>query len=272
MIRSGEGRGGGGGRPGGGRGGEGGRGGGRARQRAPAASPAPAARPRPAPAPTAGRGARAASAPPPPELRASASCARSPARAGGRGPSSAAARGPRKPTPARRGPGPSPSLPGGAPAAGRQPGCARPRVSTVLGRARVPPSPEKAHGGRGRGWGGGRLRGSDISGIPDASPDAGMPLRRTPRLNHATRCVWQPAPAFRNRGRSHQINFGGAARALLLSHLVLTATAFLGAAFSIGIPPKFIFELFLYPCRPTPVFLFVHHLGSQILNSPTMLY
>ena len=31
-----------------------------------------------------------------------------------------------------------------------------------------------------RGWGRGRLRVSDISGIPDASPQSGMPLRLTP--------------------------------------------------------------------------------------------
>lgn len=31
-----------------------------------------------------------------------------------------------------------------------------------------------------RGWGRGRLRASDISGIPDASPESGMPLRLTP--------------------------------------------------------------------------------------------
>lgn len=152
MIRSGEGRGGG--RPGRGRKGKDREGGVRRRpgvcasaRRLPGLPAAP--RPAPAPAPTAARGARAASAPPPPEPRASASCARSPARAGGGGDGALRPRGDPGSPPPGSAAGALTFISGER--AGRGRATAGPRVSTVLRRARVPPSPENAHGGRGGG-------------------------------------------------------------------------------------------------------------------------
>lgn len=188
MIRSGEGRGGR--RPGGGRGGEwrGEEGGPRRRpglharaRRLPGRLAAPRARADCGPGSARGLCASAPGAPRFRSVRPQPRPRRGRGEGEGAGAATAAAtaRGPGKPTPARPAraltfiPG---ELAGHLPATG----CARPRVYTVLGRAREPPSPENAHGGRGGGWGRGRLRAPDISGMPAASPESGMPLRLTP--------------------------------------------------------------------------------------------
>jgi hypothetical protein len=142
--------------------------------------PTPAASPRPAPAapaPTAVRGARGLPRRRP-EPRASASRARSPARAegGARGPGRG--RGPGKPTPGGRAEG---SHRRRAVALASIPGRCRPRPSVrafelLLEKPGAPRAGECPRRGRG----GGRLRAPDISGIPDAAPEAGMPLRPPP--------------------------------------------------------------------------------------------
>ncbi|XP_070220943.1 collagen alpha-1(I) chain-like [Bos mutus] len=115
----------------------------------------------------------------------------------------------------RGGPGspPAPRVPGAGAAHLHPRGASRrPRLPAGSGCARMdsraPLAGKDAHGGcggggGGGGWGRGRLRASDISGIPDASPR----FRDAPAADALLK-PWRSifaaaAPAFRNDGRSH---------------------------------------------------------------------